>query len=88
MKTNFISDQFATDFAKLYATDNLKGGHLITLGPDNEAAALEAVKSFPKWIASSLQVGGGIYKDNWQTETNLLINQSLLEMLRVTVMNF
>lgn len=28
-----------------------------------------------------LQVGGGIYKDNWQAETNLLINQSLLEML-------
>jgi phosphoribosylformimino-5-aminoimidazole carboxamide ribotide isomerase len=52
LKTNFISDQLATDFAKLYATDNLTGVHLITLGPVNEATALEAVKSFPKWIAS------------------------------------
>ena len=138
LKTNFISDQSAKDFAKLYANDNLTGGHLIMLGSGNESAALEAVKAFP----NGLQVGGGIsqenaqhwieqgashvivtsclfksdgqfdlsklqslveligkdkividlsckrrekdwlvMKDNWQTETNLSINESLLEML-------
>lgn len=138
LKTNFISDQSATDFAKLYAKDNLKGGHLIMLGTNNEVAALEALKAFP----NGLQVGGGIahdnaqywigqgashvivtsclfkkngqfelskleklvdligkdkividlsckrrekdwlvMKDNWQTETNLSISESLLEML-------
>ena len=138
LKTNFISDQSATDFAKLYANDNLTGGHLIMLGSGNESAALGAVKAFP----NGLQVGGGIsqenaqhwieqgashvivtsclfkkngkfelsklqelaekigkdkividlsckrrerdwlvMKDNWQTETDLLISESLLEML-------
>ncbi len=138
LKTNFISDRSAANFAELYAKDNLKGGHLIMLGAGNEEAALGALKVFP----NGLQVGGGIslenaqywieqgashvivtsclfkktgqfdlpklkklvgligkdklvidlsckrrekdwlvMKDNWQTETDLSINESLLEML-------
>lgn len=60
LKTNFVSDQSAADFAKLYAKDHLKGGHLIMLGPGNETVAIEAMQAFPK----GLQVGGGISQDN------------------------
>ena len=138
LKTNFVSELSAADYAKLYAKDALKGGHLIMLGPGNNTAATEAIKAFPK----GLQVGGGIahdnaaewieqgashvivtsclfdnngqfvlskledlaerigkekividlsckrresdwlvMKDNWQTETDLSLSQSLLEML-------
>ena len=38
LKTNFISDRSAAEFAKLYAKDELTGGHLIMLGPENLAA--------------------------------------------------
>jgi phosphoribosylformimino-5-aminoimidazole carboxamide ribotide isomerase len=138
LKTNFVSDQSAADFAKLYAKDRLKGGHLIMLGPGNETVAIEAMQAF----SNGLQVGGGIsqdnasewikhgashvivtsclfnkkgqfklsrlkelverigkdkividlsckrrendwlvMKDNWQTETDLLLNDAVLEML-------
>ena len=138
LRTNFVSDRSAADFAQLYARDALNGGHLIMLGPGNKEAALEAIQAFPK----GLQVGGGIshdnatewveqgashvivtsclfnetaqfelsklqklverigkekividlsckrrekdwlvMKDNWQTETDLTVNESLLKML-------
>ena len=60
LKTNFISDRSAADFAKLYAKDELKGGHLIMLGLGNTAVALDAIHAYPK----GLQVGGGISLDN------------------------
>lgn len=60
LKTNFISDRSAADFAKLYARDELKGGHLIMLGSENKDAAQEAIQAYPK----GLQVGGGIFFDN------------------------
>ena len=60
LKTNFISDRSAADFAKLYAKDELKGGHLIMLGSGNTAVALDAIQAYPK----GLQVGGGISQDN------------------------
>ena len=60
LKTNFISDQSAEDFAKLYAKDGLKGGHLIMLGPGSKEVALKAIQAYPK----GLQVGGGISLDN------------------------
>ena len=56
LKTNFISDQSSADFAKIYAKDGLKGGHLIMLGLGNKSAALRALKAFP----NGLQVGDGI----------------------------
>ena len=60
LKTNFISDRSAAEFAQLYAKDGLTGGHLIMLGPENKVAALEATQAYPK----GLQVGGGISLDN------------------------
>ena len=138
LKTNFTSDRSAAEFAKLYAKDELTGGHLIMLGPGNKVAALEAIQAYPQ----GLQVGGGIslenaaewieqgashviitsclfnkdaqfvlsklqdlvervgkdkividlsckrrksdwlvMKDNWQTETDLFLTESLLELL-------
>jgi phosphoribosylformimino-5-aminoimidazole carboxamide ribotide isomerase len=58
--TNFVSDDSPGSFASMYAKDGLFGGHVIMLGPGNEAAACEALKAFP----GGLQVGGGITPDN------------------------
>ena len=60
LKTNFTSDRSAEEFAKLYAKDELSGGHLIMLGLGNKVAALKAIQAFP----NGLQVGGGISLDN------------------------
>jgi phosphoribosylformimino-5-aminoimidazole carboxamide ribotide isomerase len=56
LKTNFVSDRDAAWYGELYARDELKGGHLIMLGPDNEEAAKSALSAFP----GGLQLGGGI----------------------------
>lgn len=53
---NFVSDRDAAYYAKLYRDDGLDGGHIIMLGPGNEAEALSALSVFP----GGLQVGGGI----------------------------
>lgn len=53
---NFVSSQSSAYYANLYARHGLKGGHVIMLGPGNEAAAREALAAFPQ----GLQVGGGI----------------------------
>jgi len=58
--TNFETDQSASFFAGLYRNDGLWGGHVIMLGPGNENAAREALRTFPM----GLQVGGGITPDN------------------------
>src|ERR1700761_6320070 len=62
LKTNFVSDRGAGWFADLYRRDNLLGGHVIMLGPGNEAAAREALAAFP----SGMHIGGGINADNAQ----------------------
>ncbi len=59
-KTNFVSDRSAAWFAELYRRDGLAGGHVIMLGPGNEAPAREALAAYP----GGLQVGGGINRDN------------------------
>lgn len=59
-QTNFTTDQPASYFADRYRRDGLHGGHVIMLGPDNEAAAAAAVTAFP----GGLQVGGGINPQN------------------------
>jgi phosphoribosylformimino-5-aminoimidazole carboxamide ribotide isomerase len=61
-KTNFIADMPASYFAKKYQSDNLSGGHVIMLGPNNVEAALEAIKTYPR----GLQIGGGINLENAQ----------------------
>src|SRR5947199_951490 len=60
LRTNFVSEQPAAWFAELYKRDGLKGGHVIMLGPGNDAAAREALAAYP----GGLQIGGGISLDN------------------------
>ena len=60
LTTNFASDQPAAHYAAMYKADRLLGGHVIMLGPGNEAAAAEALQAFPQ----GLQVGGGITAAN------------------------
>lgn len=58
--TNFESDKPPAWFAELYRRDGLTGGHVIALGPGNEAAAREALGAWP----GGLQYGGGVTADN------------------------
>ncbi len=60
--TNFETDRSAAWFADLYRRDALAGGHVILLGPGNEAAAREALAAYP----GGLQVGGGVNPQNAQ----------------------
>jgi phosphoribosylformimino-5-aminoimidazole carboxamide ribotide isomerase len=57
---NYVSDKDATYFAELFKGDGLTGGHIIMLGPGNEAEALKALHAYP----GGLQIGGGITADN------------------------
>jgi phosphoribosylformimino-5-aminoimidazole carboxamide ribotide isomerase len=57
--TNFESAKPSSYFAGLYRRDRLRGGHVIMLGPGNEAAVLDALRAFP----GGLQAGGGITPD-------------------------
>ncbi len=58
--TNFVSPRPPSYFAHLYHEDGLTGGHVIMLGPGNEAAAMDALAAWP----GGLQVGGGITAEN------------------------
>lgn len=60
LKTNFTSEHPAAYFAELYKKHNVRGGHVIMLGPGNEDAARGALKAWP----GALQVGGGIKDTN------------------------
>lgn len=60
MRTNFVSERPSRWFAELFKKDGLRDGHVILLGPGNEAAAREALAAFP----GGLQVGGGITPAN------------------------
>jgi len=59
-RTNFVADHSAAWYAELYKKDNLRGGHVIMLGPGNEAEARSALRAFP----GGLHIGGGINSDN------------------------
>jgi phosphoribosylformimino-5-aminoimidazole carboxamide ribotide isomerase len=59
-RTNFVSNHSGVYYAELYRRDGLKGGHVIMLGPGNEAAARAALKAYP----GGLQIGGGINLEN------------------------
>jgi len=56
LHTNFVSDRGPAYYAQRYRRDGLCGGHVIMLGPGNEAAAEEALAAWP----DGLQVGGGV----------------------------
>jgi phosphoribosylformimino-5-aminoimidazole carboxamide ribotide isomerase len=60
IKTNFVAQHSAAWYAELYKKDNLCGGHMIMLGPGNEAEARAALLAFP----GGLQIGGGINAQN------------------------
>jgi len=60
LRTNFVSERPAAWFAELYRRDGLTGGHVIMLGPGNEAAALAALAAYP----GGLHIGGGINAAN------------------------
>ncbi|CCE62601.1 hypothetical protein TPHA_0C04500 [Tetrapisispora phaffii CBS 4417] len=58
--TNFVSNKPSSYFSRLYKDNNIEGCHVIKLGPNNDTAALEALKQSPNF----LQVGGGINDSN------------------------
>lgn len=57
---NFESNRGPEEFVEQYRQNNLRGGHVIKLGPDNEHAAKKALGAWP----GELQIGGGITADN------------------------
>ena len=64
---NFVSEQDAGFYARMYQQDGVKGGHIILLNAANseyyeatKAQAVLALQAYPK----GLQVGGGITSDN------------------------
>lgn len=64
---NFVSQQDAAFYARLYQQYNLKGGHIILLNPASsdyyEATRQQAFLALETW-PGGLQVGGGIHADN------------------------
>jgi len=60
LRTNWQSQQPASFYGALYRRHALTGGHVIKLGPGNDAAAAEALQAWP----DALHVGGGITCDN------------------------
>jgi phosphoribosylformimino-5-aminoimidazole carboxamide ribotide isomerase len=60
LRTNFVAEQPASWFAELYRRDGLIGGHVIQLGPGNEAAARSALAAYP----GGLHLGGGVNASN------------------------
>jgi phosphoribosylformimino-5-aminoimidazole carboxamide ribotide isomerase len=60
LRTNFVSERSAAWYADLYRRDDLRGGHVIMLGPGNDAAAKEALAAFP----GGMHLGGGVNLNN------------------------
>lgn len=59
-QTNFVSQYDAAYYANLYQENKLKGGHVIALGPGNEAEVMKALAAWPQ----GLQFGGGVSVEN------------------------
>ena len=60
-RENFVASQDAAWFANRYREDDLKGGHVIKLGPGNEDAAKEALSAWRSdGSGGGMQIGGGI----------------------------
>lgn len=60
LQTNYISQHPPAHFAQLYRDNGLDGAHVIMLGPGNDDAARQALRTWP----GGLQVGGGITDAN------------------------
>ncbi|MGN0141740.1 MAG: phosphoribosylformimino-5-aminoimidazole carboxamide ribotide isomerase [Roseburia sp.] len=68
-RENFVADQDAAFFARLYRSQGLRGGHIILLNARDSAyyeatkkQAMQALAAYPE----GLQVGGGITDENAQ----------------------
>jgi len=59
-KENFVSEKSPAWYAEKFGGDDLRGGHVIQLGPGNDVAAREALAAWP----GGLQIGGGISREN------------------------
>ena len=66
-RENFVAQQTAAYFARLYQSKKLAGGHIILLNPassefygQTRQQAMEALRAYP----GGLQIGGGITPDN------------------------
>ncbi len=59
-QTNFRTNRSPVDYAQRYKQDELRGGHVISLGPGNHPAAISALGAFP----GGMQFGGGVTPDN------------------------
>ena len=57
---NFVSERDSNWYAERYRADDLHGGHVIMLGPGNEAAGRSALAAWP----GGMQIGGGITGTN------------------------
>ncbi len=57
---NFVSEKSPSWYAEKFGEDDLRGGHVIKLGPGNEEAAREALGAW----RGGLQIGGGITREN------------------------
>jgi len=57
---NFVSEKSPTWYAEKFRDDDLRGGHVIQLGPGNQEAAEEALSAWP----GGLQLGGGVKLEN------------------------
>ena len=69
---NFVSEQDAAFYARLYQSQNIRGGHIILLNPKQsefyEATKAQAIKALGAY-PGGLQIGGGI---NAEMPRNLL----------------
>ncbi len=63
LQTHFVSEHPAAWYAALYQRDGLTGGHVIMLGPGNEAEARSALLAYP----GGLQIGGRMNAENAQS---------------------
>lgn len=66
-KVNFTSELSASDYARIYRQDGLKGGHVILLNPatseyfeETRTQAIQALWEYP----GGMQLGGGITPEN------------------------
>ncbi len=86
---NFISTHSSSYYAKMFAKDQLTGGHVIMLGSGNEEAAFAALSTYP----GGLQVGGGINAKNAQQYidagashvivTSFIFHNGMLDLVRL-----
>ena len=64
---NFVAEQDAAYFAKLYQKEGIKGGHIILLNPvssENYRATREQAEHALQAYPGGLQVGGGVTAEN------------------------